>query len=230
MFDFAIRTRTGARYDPLSIPFDWAAFNLSSPPTVQVAQAARAGHDFSNCCSLVISDVQMLDVVTLELEDTLQSAVLISVFCDARAGKDDVLPRGQTDRRGWPGSELVRPLYQNASGQAGNNTLSRRAREVGSLLWLYLISKTTLTILELARFACWESLQWMVETKVAQRIEVFAAWIDDAGRTDSASSAPQNRLSLRIQIYKPNIQSAVYDVVWAFTLKTAVNTHDANSF
>jgi phage gp46-like protein len=152
----------------------------------------------------VATNIVMLQALALELESTYQSAVIISLWSDARASKDDALPYGQTDRRGWVGESFVRG--NTTAGQA----LQARSRAWGSRLWLYLISKVTDDVLEMARFAAWESLQWMVETGHAQRVEVTAEWLQTETNRD--------RMGIRVQIYKPAIVNAVYDVIWGFTL------------
>ncbi len=54
-----------------------------------------------------------------ETDAGLETAVIISLFTDRRAGENDELPATETDRRGWWG-----------------NTLQDADDEIGSKLWL----------------------------------------------------------------------------------------------
>lgn len=131
--------------------------------------------------------------VALALEDTLQTAIVISLFTDARAGQDDHLPRGQTDKRGWCGEEFVAP----------------DAAPWGSKLWL-LPAKAMPDVLERARFAAQEALAWLVPAGLAQRVSVDAQW--------HGSSAANQRLALRIAIYRGGQIKPVYDVLWGTSI------------
>jgi len=94
----------------------------------------------------------------LALEQGLYSAVLISLFTDARAADDDILPNILDDnRRGWWG-DLVNPLVKND--------------KIGSRLWLLERSKTLPEVLVQAKEYIKESLQWLVEDGLASKIEV----------------------------------------------------------
>lgn len=133
------------------------------------------------------------DEVALALEDTLQTAIVISLFTDARAGQDDHLPRGQTDKRGWCGEEFVAP----------------DAAPWGSKLWL-LPAKAMPDVLERARFAAQEALAWLVPAGLAQRVSVDAEW--------HGQSAANQRLALRIGIYRGGQIKPVYDVLWGTSI------------
>lgn len=100
----------------------------------------------------------LLDGPSLAQDDGLVTAVIHSLFCDARALDDDELPPGETDRRGWPGDALVLP----------------QGDHYGSRLWLLRRSKQTQQTLNRAREYALEALRWMREDGVADRIEVEA--------------------------------------------------------
>lgn len=160
-----IDIRTYATSGHISIPFDWQL--LKMPTKGELA---------------------------LDVENAFHTAVIISLFSDKRADKDTVLPRGQTDRRGWCGDEVV-----NSDGD-----------QWGSHLWLVTPSKITEDIEEFARFSAWESLQWLVRDQLAEKIDVSTSWAGESG----------DRLALRIQIWRSetNIQPD-YDSLWATTVR-----------
>lgn len=191
MFDVATRpqpARTAAAV--VGVPFDWRL----APP----APAANyPWTDYTSPTGQPQAYADVLATYALELEDTLATAVTISVFTDRRAGRDDKLPWGQTDRRGWVGEEFM------AEG------FDARVRPWGNLLWLVYISKTVRDVLELARFTTRESLQWLVDDEIASRVEVEASWVGER----------QDRLALRITIYRPDQVQPVYDVLWGTTIR-----------
>lgn len=97
-----------------------------------------------------------LDGYELATDDGLQTAVVLSLFTDARADDDDILPPGQTERRGWWGDAYA--------DQAGDR--------IGSRLWLLAASKQLALALVEAKAAAEAALAWMVEDGVAKRVEV----------------------------------------------------------
>lgn len=94
-------------------------------------------------------------------ENSLRTAVIISLFTDRRAGKSDVLPGGPTDKRGWWG-DLIADVPQD---------------RIGSYLWLLSREKQTSETAERARGYALEALGWLTEDGVATRIEAFAEWV-----------------------------------------------------
>ena len=88
----------------------------------------------------------------------LETAVMISLFTDARAAPDDVLPQGETDRRGWWG---------NALGED----------PIGSRLWLLRRARRRPETLNLARDYIREALAWLIEDGIARKVEVTTSWI-----------------------------------------------------
>lgn len=83
----------------------------------------------------------------------LQTAVLISLFSDARADGDDVILEGTEDPRGW-------------WGDAG----------IGSKLWLRMRSKRSPQLLPLVVDDIRSALQWMMDDEAVARIDVKAEW------------------------------------------------------
>ncbi|MDZ7804345.1 phage GP46 family protein [Thiohalophilus sp.] len=92
----------------------------------------------------------------LATDDGLRTAVMLSLFTDARATEDDPLPNGARDRRGcWMDSFL-----DNDS--------------IGSRLWLLSREKETPDVLQRARQYAEEALQWLLDDGVAESISVSA--------------------------------------------------------
>lgn len=96
----------------------------------------------------------------LAADEGLETAVLLSLFTDRRAEDSDVLPDGQTSRRGWFGDAV--PVT------AGDL--------FGSRLWLLDRAKQTETNRVLAETYAREALQWLVEDKVAASVSVVASY------------------------------------------------------
>ncbi|MEZ5709735.1 MAG: phage GP46 family protein [Blastomonas sp.] len=91
----------------------------------------------------------------LTLDMGMRTAILISLFSDARAPDGAALPEESADRRGWWGDDF---------GEAGDQT--------GSLLWLISRAKITAQTLNQARNAALGALQWLIDDGIASRIDV----------------------------------------------------------
>ena len=89
----------------------------------------------------------------LQSGDDLVTAVVISLFTDAEADADDVIPDGTDDPRGWVGD-------------------ADSDRPIGSKLWL--LSRTTLTAQTLLTAADYmrAALQWLLDDGVVSMIDV----------------------------------------------------------
>lgn len=92
-------------------------------------------------------------------EDGLETAVLISLFSDARAVERDELPACESNPRGWWAERL--------EGRA----------PFGCKWWLRWRDKQTPEVA--ARFAddARAALRWMVDDKIAARVDVRADWV-----------------------------------------------------
>ena len=88
----------------------------------------------------------------------LQGAFLVSLFTDARARPDDVLPYEGADRRGWWGDV--------GAAEAGDQT--------GSRLWLLAREKRTPRVIAQAREMALEAVNWVVRDGVAAELDVTA--------------------------------------------------------
>lgn len=125
----------------------------------------------------------------LALNGGLGSAVVLSLFTDRRAEADDRLPQTGGDRRGWWGD-----LTPNADGTR---------RRIGSRLWLLSREKRTPETLARAREYAEEALAWLVEDRIASRVEV------------TAETTPEGWLALTVVIARaegPDRER--FDYVW----------------
>jgi phage gp46-like protein len=94
----------------------------------------------------------------LELGHDLETAVLISLFTDARADPDDLMPDSQrADPRGW------------------------WADDIGSKLWQIFWRQVNQDTVNWARGECTRALQWLLDDGVAASVDV-AARIAGKGR------------------------------------------------
>ncbi|MCU1276554.1 MAG: hypothetical protein JWM53_100 [bacterium] len=93
---------------------------------------------------------------SLEQDDGLQTAVVISLFTDRRADDTDVPPDGM--RRGWWGD-----TFPTVPGD-----------KIGSKLWLLAREKQLPAVVERARQYTKDALQWMVDDGIARAITVTA--------------------------------------------------------
>jgi phage gp46-like protein len=119
----------------------------------------------------------------------LESAVLISLFTDRRASNDDEIPDGTDDRRGYWGDSF--PVVPDDL--------------IGSRLWLLSREKELPSVLTRAREYAQEALQWLIDDRVLDRIEVIAEVVS------------RGVLGLQVTLHRPNQKTAVfrYDLNWA---------------
>ena len=94
----------------------------------------------------------------LAADNTLETAIIVSLFSDARV-RDDELPEGHTWRRGFWGSQL-----------------DDEPDNFGSKLWTLRRSKATQENLVKARAFCREALRWMIRDGVAIEVDVQTSY------------------------------------------------------
>jgi phage gp46-like protein len=87
----------------------------------------------------------------------IETAVMVSLFTDARARPDDRMVPGDTDRRGWWGNMLD-------------------DQPIGSRLWLLRRAKHLPETLKLARDYIAEALAWLKDEGLAVKIDVSTEW------------------------------------------------------
>lgn len=122
-------------------------------------------------------------------DDSLRTAVILSLFCHRRAEDEDVIPDGTNNKRGW-WADTVAPLTDYGLGQtaADGGTTDR----IGSRLWLLSREKQLPEVLARAKYYAEESLQWL---------------LDDGRATDvtvTATNPQQGWLALEITITLPD--------------------------
>lgn len=91
----------------------------------------------------------------------LETAVILSLFCDRRAEADDDVDGNPADRRGWWAD-----AYAAIDGDA-----------YGSRLWLLARAKQTNATLIRAREYVEEALAWMIEDGVATTVTATTWWV-----------------------------------------------------
>lgn len=130
-------------------------------------------------CDLGLIDGQ------LQTDDGLDTAILISLFTDARARPDDAIPDGD-DPRGWWGDAFI------AAGD-----------ETGSRLWLLSREIQTAQTLERARTYARESLSWLIADGVATSVEI------------TVEAQPGDRLAIGVEITRPTGPArSRFDYIW----------------
>lgn len=128
----------------------------------------------------------------LVTDDGLRTAILISLFTDARANDDDPLPEPGADRRGWWGNAFP-----------ANDDLSD---ELGSKWWLLARSKATADVLRRAEESARGALQWIVAAQIAAAVSVQVERQDDG---------PTTRLAVAVILTRPTGPARDrYDFVW----------------
>lgn len=91
-------------------------------------------------------------------EEGLRSAVMISLFTDARARDDDEIPDGSNDKRGHWGD-----AYEDDS--------------MGSRLWLLERAKETQDTLRRGKEYASEAVRWFIEDGIAKSTNAETYWL-----------------------------------------------------
>lgn len=122
-------------------------------------------------------------------ENGLETAVIISLFTNRRANDDDALPDPTSvDKQGWWGDQ--------ASPDVEND-------RIGSRIWIFLDrAKTTPETLVQVKQAAEEALQWLIEDKVAVKVEV---------ETERAGVPGNDRIHMLVKIYKTHGEVVAYE-------------------
>ena len=114
------------------------------------------------------------------LDDSLETAVIVSLFSDRRAEDDD--PVDLSDRRGWWGD-----LLSDVPGD-----------QIGSRLWQLARAKQVPESLNMAEEFAKEALAWMIEDGVAMAVECTAEYVD------------RGFIGMAIAITKPNGETETF--------------------
>lgn len=121
----------------------------------------------------------------LEADDGMETAVILSLFSDARAPDGTVPPDGTGNPRGW-------------WGDVGDPD----GKELGSLLWLLWREKVLPPTVARARDYCRYALRWMIEDGIAAAVNV------------QAERGGMYQISVGIEIIKPTGQALRYAYLW----------------
>jgi phage gp46-like protein len=131
------------------------------------------------CLDLVIENGD------LKADDTLETAVLISLFSDHYLAPDE-LPQEETDPRGWWADNISDPADD----------------EIGSLLWLLERGKTDNETLNTMQDSAIDSLQWLIDEGIAETVNVVV-------------SRPEiNKVLFEIEIIKPQGDNIPFKFIW----------------
>ena len=118
----------------------------------------------------------VLEGADLKPDDSLRTAILISLFTHARADENTELPAGELERRGWWGDTYA---------ELPND-------QIGSTLWTVSRGKLTAQLRgELERLAS-RSLRWLVQDGIAADVKV------------SSEIHKPDALYLRVLVVKPD--------------------------
>ena len=110
----------------------------------------------------------------LSTDKGLETAVIISLFTDRRADGEELPPK-EKSKRGWWGDSIA---------DIPND-------KIGSKFWLLSREKELQEVAVRARQYTLEALQWLIDTKIANKIEVDSELLGNG------------MLGLQIRIYRP---------------------------
>jgi len=125
----------------------------------------------------------------LESDESLETALIISLFSDRRAMEDDILPDpSNPDKRGWWGDLISDD-------------------QIGSKLWLLSREKTIEDVLVRAKEYGQEALQWLINDGVAVKVAVEAKRQGEIGN---------DRLVIEAKIYKidGSVEAFNFELQW----------------
>ena len=120
----------------------------------------------------------------LATDDGLETAVMVSLFTDHRAGAEE-LPPEESDPRGWWGD-----LADGGTDR------------IGSKLWLLAREKQTAEVVARAEEYAREALQWLIDDGVARDVDVAAAIV------------AMGVLMIRVRVARPGGKSVQYVYNW----------------
>lgn len=130
----------------------------------------------------------------LKADDGLRTALYLSLFTDRRAEPGDVLPDGETDRRGW---------WADAVPVTPGDLM-------GSRLWLLARSKREPATLDRAVTYAREALQWLVDDRVCDSFNVTAEYL-----------SPYNGFAIVVSVPRPVGSPTLYRFDHTWTAEAA---------
>lgn len=137
--------------------------------TTKYADLALVWDDALGNADLSVVDNDLLS------DHGLTTAVILSLFTDRRAERDDVPTSGDpTDRRGWWADEFM----------------EHEGDRIGSRLWLLDRSKADNQVMLRAKAYVLEALDWMIEDHVVTQIDVTTALVGHVLTIDLTLARP----------------------------------------
>lgn len=127
----------------------------------------------------------------------LETAILISLFTDRRTDDPAAVPTGDGDLRGWWADSF--PVVEGDL--------------IGSRLWLLSREKRVESVPSRAEEYAREALDWLIEDRVADRVEVSAEW---EGR---------DALILQVVVHQPEGPPAEYRYHYTWQAQAARRLH-----
>jgi len=128
-----------------------------------------------------------IDIVNgdLVIDESLETAIIISLFSDRYATNKEELPKGEKDLHGW----------------WGDSTLPD-GDKIGSLLWTIRRNGITPDNIIKAKEYAIDALKWMITDGVAKSVDV------------SVARTSLNQLAFNITISKPDNTLNKYEYLW----------------
>ena len=105
-------------------------------------------------------------------DNSLRTAVILSLFCHRRAEDEDVIPDGTNNKRGW-WADTVAPLTDYGLGQTAVD--GGATDRIGSRLWLLSREKQLPEVMAKAKYYAEEALQWLLDDGRATVVTVTAS-------------------------------------------------------
>ena len=121
----------------------------------------------------------------LKADNTIENAVLISLFSDHYLNPDE-LPQGETDPRGWWADNISDPSDD----------------EIGSLIWLSDRGKTDTETINRIEDSAKDSLQWLIDDGIAESVTAVATRINTTA------------FNIAIEIFKPQGDNIPFKFLW----------------
>jgi phage gp46-like protein len=141
-------------------------------------------------------DIRMIESLKdAEQEQGFETSIIMSYFSNRRANVDDILPDNSGYKGGWVGDEILNDLYVE------NLVL-------GSRLWLLSRSKMNNQLLIDAREFCLESLQWMLDFNITDKIII------------TTERADIEHISIDTKIYRPENKNLNYRYFYNWIAQT----------
>lgn len=148
---------------------------------------------FEDLNHIVPTDIKLTgDNKDVVQDQTFETAIKISLFTNKRADADDLLPDEVGDKQGWVGDEILNSFFEQDI-------------KLGSKLWLLSRSKMNPQLLSDIEEYSKESLQWMIDFNIADRIESKASKVDTEW------------VEMNIIIYRPGDDAISYKYLYNWT-------------